>query len=224
MNPQPATVHTPLRYYALNALTTIALAAVAIIPASMAYNIRAFQATNLPQWIVELVSYVILCAPSGAIIVTGLVRTFAVSDSAHADAMKTATILEGLACLFEIVAALIAGDDWIAHLGRIFFLGGAIGCVFTALALTLTQNGYYKLLVAQNERGLLWHTEYSKAFREEMQTDEVRNELRRAIRQNIRDETEKQAGRQLYERTPFTPGAPTSANSPNGKVTHENFQ
>lgn len=200
-----ASLKTPLRYYALNVLTTLALAAIALIPASMAYNIRAFQALSLPAWLVEFVAFVILFAPSVAILVTGLVRTFAVSDSEHAQAMTQATVLEGLACLFEIIAALIAGDDWLAHLGRIVFLGGAVGCVFAALALTLTQNGYYKLLIARNERSLLWHTQYSKLLKEEMQTDEVRNEMRAAIKHNIRDAAETEAGRQLYERTPFNP-------------------
>lgn len=185
-------------YYLFACAIVLALAGVSLIPAAMAYNTRALTATHLPEWLVEAVSIVILFAPTAAILATGLTRVFAVTDADHAHAITIAAVLEGLACACEISAAMLTGDDWLTHVGRLLFLAGATGSVFAALVLTLSRNGLYKLTIAKNEARLLWHKEFANLLKEEMRTDAARAEMRRAIILNIQDATERQAGRQLY--------------------------
>lgn len=190
-------------YYVFAVFVVLALAAVSLIPAAMAYNVRTFSGDHIAAWLAEAISITILIAPSVAILATGLTRVFAVTDGEHAKALTLAAVLEGAACGCEIVSALIGGNEWLARLGRMAFLAGATGCVFAALVLTLSRNGLYKLTIAKNEMRLLWHREYRQLMQEEMRTDAARLEMRRAITLNIQDATERQAGRQLYARTPF---------------------
>ncbi len=200
-----AEVKPNFAYYIFACAIVLALAAVSLIPAAMAYNTRILAGTNLPAWLIEAVSIVILFAPTAAILATGFTRVFAVTDAIHAQALTYAAVLEGIACGCEICASLIAPDDWLGRVGRMIFLAGATGSVFAALVLTLSRNGFYKLTIAKNEARLLWHQEFSTLLKQEMRTDDARAEMRRAIILNIQDATEKQAGRQLYRHGTFTP-------------------
>lgn len=190
-------------YYVFAVFVVLALAAVSLIPAAMAYNVRTFTGDHIPEWLAQAISITILLAPTIAILATGFTRVFAVTDAEHAQALTLAAVLEGIACGCEICAALIGGDEWYSRLGRIVFLAGATGAVFAALVLTLSRNGLYKLTIAKNEMRLLWHKEFSQLMQEEMRTDTARLEMRRAILFNIQDATERQAGRQLYARETF---------------------
>ena len=123
---------TPMTYYIFATLVVTALTIVAVIPASMVFRLRIFDAFGLPEWIAEVVRFLILIATPTAVLVTGLVRVYAVSDTNHAKAMGIAAICEGLACVFEIVAALINDTDIFALIGQAIMMGGAIALVFGA--------------------------------------------------------------------------------------------
>lgn len=208
----------PKMYYVWNVALTLALAALALIPAAMAYNVRTFSGDHIPDWLAQAVSITILVAPSIAVFVIGMTRTFAVSDTAHAEAMKHAIILEAVACLFEIVAALITSGEWIAVGARITFLAGATLCSFAAIGLALVSNGYYRMIIADNQQALaqaeqqrelakieaaseLAHRQaIAQAELELMQSDEMRREIQEGFRQKVRLDIERDAGRRLYTR------------------------
>lgn len=200
--------NAPTSYYVFSTLVVLALTIVSVIPASMAFRLRIFDAFGLPQWISEIVRFLILIATPTAVLVTGLVRVYGVSDTEHAKAMLTAAILEGMACVLEIIAALVNGNDIWALIGQAITMGGSIALVFGALVMTITANGFYRLAIAERERTLSWNAEYNKLFAQTMQSDEVQAEMLKAVIFRVHDETERQSGRRIYSR----PGVQISGN------------
>ena len=189
---------TGFGYYVFNTLIVLAATFVALIPASMAYNVRVFSGSGLPHWMQQAVSMAILVAPPFAVLVTGLVRVYAVTDKKHADALTIAAILEGLACGAETIAALIPAGEWYMIVARMLFLGGAVALVFAALVITLVKNGLYQLAVMEHERALNFEREFARLFNEEMQTDTARAEMQRAVVEQIHKGVERAAGRRIY--------------------------
>lgn len=189
--------HAPARYYVFSFFVVLALALVAFIPSSMVYRLRIFDAIGLPVWMAETVRVIILAATPVAVLSTGFMRIFAVSDKDHAFAMAWAAALEGIGCVLEIVAALVNGTDFWALVAQAVTLGGSIACVFGALVLTLTKNGFYHLNVADNQRLLDFNKKFNKLLNDALDSPEAKATMQQGVNIIIKSQTEQMAGTAL---------------------------
>ena len=190
----------PLKFYVFGGLTVLALVAVSVIPSTMVYRLRLFDAVGLPDWMAEVLRAIIITATPLAVLSTGAVRVFAVSDTKHAEALTIAAVLEIISFVAEIVAALVNGHDIFALVGQGLFLSISVIAVSAALVLTISASGFYKLAVAHNEQSLAFDREYNKLWKEQMQTPQIRGVMIAAITEQIKAKSEDQAGRDLFEK------------------------
>jgi hypothetical protein len=212
----------PMKFYVFGVMAVLALTAVSFIPSTMVYRLRLFDAVGLPEWMAEVLRSIIIFATPVAVLSTGMVRVFAVSDTKHAHALTIAAVLEILSFAFEILAALVNGTDIFALIGQGFFLVVAIICVSAALVITISESGFYKMVVAHNEQALSFDVAYNQLFQNQMQTPEIKDAMRRAIVEQIKTKSEQQAGRQLFEQH-RTGLVPLNGNG-NSKVLNEDVE
>jgi hypothetical protein len=191
----------PMKFYVFGTLTVLALVAVSVIPSTMVYRLRLFDAVGLPEWMAEVLRSIIIIATPVAVLATGLVRVYAVSDSTHAEKLMHAAVLEIVAFVCEILAALVNGNDIFALVGQGLFLSVAIMAVSAALVITNSASGFYRLVVAHNEQSLSYAHEYNKLYKEQMQTPEIKAAMKAAITEQIKTKSEEQAGRPLWEQS-----------------------
>ena len=193
-------VKVPGSFYFWGSLVVLALVALSVIPSTMVYRLRLFEAVGLPEWMAEVLRFIIVIATPFAVLSTGAVRVFAVSDSSHAAALKTAAVLEIVAFVSEILAALVNGHELFALIGQAVFLCLAIACVAWALVISLSESGFYKMVIAHNEQSLLFQKEYVDLFKSTMKTPEMRAAMVSAITEQIKSAAVDQAGRELFEK------------------------
>lgn len=189
----------PTTFYVFGTIAVIALVGVAFIPSSMIFRLRIFDAVGLPEWMAEVVRFIILFANPFAVAATGLIRLFSVSDKSHARALTVAAILEILSFAFEIIAAMVNGNDIIALAAQGLLLVAAVVCVAVALVVATATSGFYKMAVAHSEQAVMFDENYNKLFRQQFDTKEVREAMQAAIVEQIKAKTELQAGRQLWD-------------------------
>lgn len=71
-------------YYVFATFIVFALAAVSLIPAAMAYNVRTFTGEHISEWLSQAISSTILIAPTLAILAIGLTPVYAVTELTRA--------------------------------------------------------------------------------------------------------------------------------------------
>lgn len=80
MEHEQAEIKAGFGYNVFATFIVFALAAVSLIPAAMAYNVRTFTGEQIPGWLSQAISITILIAPTLAILATGLTPVYAVTE------------------------------------------------------------------------------------------------------------------------------------------------
>ena len=187
------------KFFVFGTLVVLALVAVSVIPSTMVYRLRLFDAIGLPEWMAEVLRVIIITATPLAVLATGLVRVFAVSDTEHAKQLGVAAVLEIISFVFEILAALVNGSDIFALSAQGFFLSIAIVAVSSALVITNSASGFYKMVIAHNEQTLSFQRAYGELFKTTMKTPEMQAAMVAAVTEQIKAAVTDQAGRELFQ-------------------------
>lgn len=198
----------PLTHYIFGVFLTFAAAFIAIIPSAMVYRLRVFEGMGLPDWLYETASMTILLALPVSVLGVGFVRIFAVSDQAHANYLKLAYVLEGLALLFETAASQVLGTGFWVQTGLALTLGIGLVCAFAAIGVALTTSGFYRMAVAQSERTVLWNDSFNGVFREVMESEAIRSEMVAVASHILHKEAENMTGRRMFDGPPAPVAVP----------------
>lgn len=173
-------------FYAFGFLASLAATALALIPSSMVYRLRLFDAIGLPPDFAELVRFIIVCATPASVLVIALIRVFAVSDETHEEWLFYCIVLEIISMIAEIVASLVNGSDLLALGAQGFFLSLAISCIFLAVSFSITKSGWFKLVIAGNKQILLFENEVEHAFRDMLGSQESQKAIQDAVLSRIK--------------------------------------
>lgn len=175
----------PMRHYFLGFFVVLGMTLVVTIPSSMVYSVRVFSWAGLPEGMVEFIRIVVMIATPFAVMMTGFVRLFAVSDKHHAEMMVWAATLEGIACVLEVVSAMLKGDEFLVQLLQVTSVALSIALVFAALVITIVGSGFYKLTIAHNERAVMFGKRFNQMLLEALSSEQSKQTIQTAVDQWI---------------------------------------